>query len=75
MVDTGVEALYDRGADPVEQRNILAAEPALADALRSGLARWREASAPLLARLGPRGGSVVPNTETVRRLRALGYLE
>jgi len=75
MVDAGREALFDRGADPEERTDILAAEPALAEPLRAGLARWHAAAAPLAARLGPRGDGVVPSVETARRLRALGYIE
>jgi choline-sulfatase len=62
--------LYDLQADPGERTNLLAAEPARAEAFRKGLARFlaaeREASPP-----GAAGGI---STELLERLGALGYV-
>jgi arylsulfatase A-like enzyme len=74
IVDRGAEQLYDLRTDPGEQRNLAPAAPPALGALRAALARWRAACAPLAARLGPRGPGVAADAETVRRLRALGYL-
>jgi len=75
MVDKDAESLFDHTADPEERTNLLPAKVAEAEPLRAALVRWRQAAAPLAARLGPRGDGVVPSAETERRLRALGYAE
>jgi arylsulfatase A-like enzyme len=61
-------ALFDRGADPEELRDLWGARPEQ-DALRERLLAWeRERPA------GREGAPLVPTDEEAARLRALGYL-
>ena len=70
----GTEALYDVVDDPAEQRDLLEdptpERAALAARLREKLVRWTQSAAPL-----PSGFVEDDWSDTVRRLRALGYLE
>jgi len=69
----GTEELYDLDADPGERRDLLAAEPAAAAAvareLRPLLEAWAGSAHPRPARF-----EISQQEETIRRLRALGYL-
>lgn len=69
----GTEELYDLAADPYEQRNLLASlAPDMierAGALRDQLAAWTASPNPL-----PSHFDQQQRDETVRRLKALGYL-
>jgi arylsulfatase A-like enzyme len=74
IADGPAEQLFDLATDPGEQTNLAAERPQAVEAMRTELARWHEASAPLAARLGP-AGAVAPDAATARQLRALGYVE
>jgi arylsulfatase A-like enzyme len=74
VVDGGVERVFDRRADPGETTDVASSRPDLLAAGRAALARWRDASAGAAARFAPRR-SAAPDAETLRRLRALGYVE
>jgi arylsulfatase A-like enzyme len=68
-----IEALYDLQADPLEQNNLLAAGGSevqgLAAELRRRLEAWAATADPLPSRFEPS-----QLEETVKRLKALGYL-
>jgi arylsulfatase A-like enzyme len=68
-----IEALYDLQADPLEQNNLLAVGGSevegLATELRRRLEAWAAAANPLPSRFEPS-----QLEETVKRLKALGYL-
>lgn len=64
--------LFDLRADPGELRDLSAAEPARAEALRAGLARMLEAERRVAQAPSAAGDSVPP--ELLERLGALGYL-
>ena len=65
------EELYDLQADPGETRNLIAAEPKKADALRSGLDRLiKESLLP-----GSSSGKIALTAEEQARLRSLGYVD
>jgi arylsulfatase A-like enzyme len=69
----GIEGLYDLQADPLEQNNLLAAGGSevegLAGELRGRLEAWAATADPLPSRFEPS-----QLEETVKRLKALGYL-
>ncbi len=69
------EQLFDLAHDPGETTNVAAARPADLDAMRARLGEWQGGCARLAALLGPRGPTVAPSAETVRQLRALGYVD
>jgi arylsulfatase A-like enzyme len=76
LLRTGeTELLFDLDSDPGERQNVLSMQPAVGTAMRDALATWRAACATLHARYGPIGAGVAPAPETVRQLRALGYVE
>lgn len=75
IVDRGSEQLFDLATDPAEQQNLAAAAPPALATSRATLARWRAACRPLAERLAPVGRGVAADADTVRRLRALGYLD
>ncbi|HJQ83450.1 MAG TPA: sulfatase, partial [Candidatus Binatia bacterium] len=75
IVDGGREELFDTAGDPREQRNLSLERPAVLADMRQRLGRAMSAWAPLAARLGPHGAGVAPSDETMRQLRALGYVE
>jgi arylsulfatase A-like enzyme len=62
-------------APPADARDVTGEEPATLAAMRTALARWHDACRPLAARYGPRAGTVRPGTDTLHRLRALGYVQ
>jgi len=72
IVDGGSERLFD---EPGEQDDRAASRPADLAAMRAALDRWRAECRTLATVFGPRGGRVVPDDETVRQLRALGYVQ
>lgn len=65
------EELYDVERDPAEQRNLLGAEPEVAAQLQGILERWVSTHSRSL--VGRKVGSSVDD-ETMRQLRALGYV-
>ena len=70
------EMLFDRRVDPGETRDLAGERLADLGALRDDVARWRDECTRLAARFGPGGGpGVVPDDETMDRLRSLGYVE
>jgi arylsulfatase A-like enzyme len=72
--DAGKEALYDLAADPGETEDLLASPGAragaTADRLREALGAWWEAADPLPATFGG-----MEKSDTIEKLRSLGYLE
>lgn len=75
IVEASTEQLFDRSQDPWERENLAAGRPGELQTLRTKLARWRRGCRQLASELGPRGGLVAPDNETLQRLRALGYVE
>jgi hypothetical protein len=75
IVDRSSEQLFDNVEDPGEQSNLAAARPQEVEMIRDELARWREECGRLRINFGPGDETVAPSDETVRRLRALGYVE
>jgi arylsulfatase A-like enzyme len=72
VVDGGSERLFD---DPAERDDRAASRPADLEAMRAELDRWRAQCRSGAAVFGPKGSRVVPDDETVRQLRALGYVQ
>ena len=69
-------SLFDRASDPREQVDRAAADPARVAALRARLEQWRTECQALAALLGPRATDAeTPDAQTLRNLRALGYVE
>jgi arylsulfatase A-like enzyme len=69
-------ALFDRAIDPGEHADRAAADPERVTALRAALERWRADCQSLAARFGPRSTDAeTPDADTLRNLRALGYVE
>jgi len=65
------EEVYDLRADPAEERNLIAAEPKKAEALRAGLDRLiKESLIP-----GSSSGKLALTAEEQARLRSLGYVD
>src|SRR5262249_23773178 len=62
-------------SDPGERRDASGERPAALASMRDGLHAWADACAPLAARFAPHGPGVMPPAETVRQLRALGYVQ
>ena len=74
--ESGALELYDLVADPGEQRNLAAAEPERAAALRAELrARLTAVRAGAAGRAPAVGGAAVLSPEDERQLREIGYLE
>ncbi len=69
------DALFDLDSDPGERHDVMGMQPETGATMRDALATWRAACATLHARYGPSGAGVAPEPETVRQLRALGYIE
>jgi arylsulfatase A-like enzyme len=68
--------LFDRGVDPGEHQDIAGSEPARTKMLLTHLRRWQAECARRASTLQPRtGDSAGPDEDTVRRLRALGYVD
>jgi arylsulfatase A-like enzyme len=72
IVDGGTERLFD---DPAERDDRAAVRPADLEAMRAELNRWRAECRSGATVFGPKGGRVTPDDETVRQLRALGYVQ
>ena len=64
------EELYDLDADPMEQRNLAAEHPAIAENMAERLRQWADAHQPLYEIKK----TEVP-AETLRALKGLGYLK
>src|SRR5439155_19834626 len=60
IVAGSTELLFDAARDPGEQTNLVPAEPALVEPMRTALARWRASCPPLATRFGAQG-SVLPS--------------
>ncbi len=75
IVDRGSEQLFDTAADPGETRDVGPEQPAALASMRARVRDWTAACAPLAARFAPHGPGVLPEADTVRQLRALGYVE
>ena len=75
IADGSAELLFDRSEDGREERDIAARRPALLASVRADVIRWRNECRRLAVRYGPVGTSVAPDAETVRQLRALGYVQ
>jgi arylsulfatase A-like enzyme len=75
IVQGPAEQLYDTRADPGERVNLVAARPDAAAPLRGELERWRDACVPLAVAFGAIGQGPAPDADTVRQLRALGYIQ
>ncbi|MDD5557020.1 MAG: sulfatase [bacterium] len=67
--------LYHLARDPGERENLAGAEPARLEALAGELDRRRAADEALRERLGLGRETARPDEETLRQLRALGYLQ
>jgi arylsulfatase A-like enzyme len=74
IVDGSVEQLFDKVEDPGEQENLARNRHIDLESMRAELSRWRQECRRLTADFGPRDEAVAPSAETVRHLRALGYL-
>ena len=76
VVEGPATTVFDDAADPGEHSPMAPASRPEAAALGAELDRWHAANAELATRLGPRAGDVAaPSAETVKQLRALGYVE
>jgi len=76
VVEGPTVTLFDRAVDPGEHSPMPPAARPDAAALHAELDRWHAANAELATRFGPRAGDVAaPSAETVKQLRALGYVE
>ena len=62
--------VYDIERDPAETQNVLAGAPVMAGYASEILEDW----AHRLVRTAQAGGALAPDQDTMRRLRALGYL-
>jgi arylsulfatase A-like enzyme len=65
----GADELYDRGVDPAEAHNVVAARAEEAARLRDARAAWTRSARAARGRSAP-----APDPEREQRLRALGYL-
>ena len=65
--------LYDRRSDTADRHDVAAAHPDVARKLRGEIVQWMEAQQAVKKRLGP-GGKTQLDTQTLERLRSLGYL-
>jgi len=74
ILDGTAERLFDRDRDPGETVDVAAAAPDTVAAMRRRLAAWRETTQRLARAFRPLS-SATPDDETLRRLRALGYVE
>lgn len=61
--------VYDRSRDPLEKHDLASAQPALAETLTNQL------NALIRERPRPAVHPIVPNPETIEKLRSLGYLQ
>jgi arylsulfatase len=68
--------LFDLAVDPGEREDRAADHSASVSAMRASLEEWRARCAELASRLGPRPTDWrAPDADTLRQLRALGYVE
>jgi arylsulfatase A-like enzyme len=74
VIDGGEERLFDRQVDPGEGLDVARERVRERARLRRALERWRDACGRLGARLGPVGDGARPSADTVKQLRALGYV-
>ena len=65
--------LYDRRADPADLHDVAARHPDVGGKLKADVLRWMEAQQRVRKQLGP-GGKTTIDTQTLERLRSLGYL-
>jgi arylsulfatase A-like enzyme len=65
--------LYDRRADPLDQRDVAAAHPDVVAALRGEIERWRAEAERLALPKAEAAGEL--DAAEAERLRALGYVE
>ena len=75
LAEGPVDRLFDRHADPGEEHDLAVTRPDAVAAARAEVARWREDCGRLRRRFGPGDETVVPDAETTRQLRALGYID
>jgi tetratricopeptide (TPR) repeat protein len=71
FIEAPLSELYDLDQDPLETQNIIGEESALANQLRSRMYELQKKYAPL-DRSG--GGTEEVDTDTIERLKALGYV-
>lgn len=74
IVDRSEEQLFDHAQDSEERRNLAAERAADLQTVRNELAGWQQECRRLAAEFGPRAEVVAPSDDTVRQLRALGYV-
>jgi arylsulfatase A-like enzyme len=74
ILEGTTERLFDRDGDPGERADVAATAPDTVAAMRSRLGAWREATRSLASAFRPLS-TATPDAETLRRLRALGYVE
>jgi arylsulfatase A-like enzyme len=68
--------LFDQATDPDEQRDRAAEDPTTVASMGASLDAWRTRCHELTAHFGPRSTDRrAPDPETLRQLRALGYVE
>ena len=65
--------LYDRRADPGEHDDVAARHPEVSAKFKAEILRWMDGQREFRKQLGPSGRTTI-DTETLRRLRSLGYL-
>jgi len=75
LVDGAREQLFATADDPGERRDVAAEQPAALAGMRERLDRWREQIGTVAPRFRPDGPGVRPGTDTLRQLRALGYVQ
>jgi arylsulfatase A-like enzyme len=65
--------LYDRRSDPLDRDDVSAGHPDIAGKMKADLDRWLGAEKQVRLKLGPNGSRPL-DTQTIERLRSLGYL-
>jgi arylsulfatase A-like enzyme len=65
--------LYDRRADPSDQKDLSPGQPDVVSKLKAHLTEWVDVQKQVRKQLGPRGTSEL-DAQTLERLRSLGYL-
>ena len=65
--------LYDRRTDRADLHDVAAAHPDVTGRMKTDVLRWMQAQRAVKKQLGPSGTTQL-DTETLRRLRSLGYL-
>jgi arylsulfatase A-like enzyme len=75
LIDGQTESLF-KGLDSAPETRDLAQEQSSTCGLaRTEFKRWKKACARVAARLGPGSATVVPDAQTIKGLRALGYIQ